>query len=365
MDGSPSTRRRLLRDSAATVGAVAIGALSGCSGIGLGGSRERTDRPAYAAWLPAPARVLRDPEAADDRTTRALRRAYPFRSTAYDDVAAYLDETGRTVAGSVDAAPGDYETQYADGRVHPVLDVGPADAGLQVRSNRGLSVLETDLDDAAAVEAFEAYDDNSFERVGEYEGYSLLGAADAPWVAAVADGTVVEAFENSGGRGPVLREPRAAVEAVVDAREGEDGSRYVQSTDAMADLADHLGDATFVRGVVSTLRPAADTDSATGTAPPNGSDSATGTPGPSSDGAPVAEGTALTIDADAARARHVVVFGSADAADPDAVDFGEPPLDDWTDVSTSVEGRAVVAEGARETAAVLAVEAQLTETSVG
>ncbi|QPV62168.1 hypothetical protein I7X12_15675 [Halosimplex litoreum] len=309
--------------------------------------------------MPAPERVLRDPEAADDRATRGLRRTYPFRTVAYDDVAAYLDETGRTVADSVDTAPGDYETQYADGHVHPVLDVGPADARLGVRSIRGISVLETDLDDATAVEAFEAYEDNDFERVGEYEGYTLLGAARGPWVAAVADGTVVEAFENSGGRGPVLREPRAAVEAVVEARAGEDGSRYVESTEAVAALVDRLGDATLVSGTVTPEGTAADTDSPTGTA------RTPETSGTVSEGDPLAEGTALTIDGETTTARHVAVFGSADAADPDAVGGDGSPFADWSNASTSVDGRAVVAEGTRETAAVLDIESGPVETADG
>jgi hypothetical protein len=281
--------------------------------------------------------VLRSPEDADDPAVATQRRYYPFRATVYDDVAAHLEATGARAAGPLNATEDDYETPYEGGYVHPVLDVRPDDVGLAVRSNRGLSVLETSLDDDAIVAAFEAYErePRPFERVGEYEGYTLLSVPESPWTVGVRDGVVLEGFVAVGFPGPVLRDPRAVVEALVDARGGE--GRYVERVDALGELVEQLGSGTLVDGAV---RP---------TAMDSGAANATPTTPERDD--PVATGTAVSVDGETARARHVAVFASASAASVDALD--REPFGNWDDVETSTDGRVVVVEGTRDADSVL------------
>jgi hypothetical protein len=283
--------------------------------------------------------VLRDPEDADDPAVATQRRYYPFRATDYDEVAAHLEATDARAAGPLNATRDDYETPYEGGYVHPVLDVGPRDVGLEVRSNRGLSVLETSLDDDAIVAAFEAYErePRPFERVGEYEGYTLLSVPESPWTVGVRDGVVVEGFVAVGFPEPVLREPQAVVEAFVDARAGE--GRYVERDDALGELVAHLGSGTFVNGAVHPTATHAGGANSTATPPTTGTSD------------PVATGTAVSVDGEAARARHVAVFASASAASVDALD--RDPLADWDDIEMSTDGRVVVVEGTRDAESVL------------
>jgi hypothetical protein len=339
---SRSVSRRRLLGTGAALGTATLAGLAGCSAAEFGFAGEAGDGdpglPEYGTWLPAPGEVFLDPEEAGADGAAVMRSYYPFRATDWTDVAARLEATGREAAGPFDAEDGDYETAYEDGHVHPVLAVGPADVGLEVRSNRGLSVLETGLEDPAIVEAFEAYErePSRFERVGEYEGYTLLSVPGSPWTVGVRDGVVVEGFTTGMPSGPLFEEPRDVVEGIVDAREGE--GRYVDADDDLDELVRRLGTGTFVTaGTRSAGIPAV---------AGNATDGGTATPTP--EPGPVATGTGTTIDDGTATLRYVAVFGSASAASVEVLARNGSPWSDWEGVETSTDGRAVVVEGTRE-----------------
>jgi hypothetical protein len=332
-----TTRRRLLRRGGATLGGATLAGLAGCSAVDPGFvGDDDPELPEYATWLPAPDRVLLDPADAEDEQAATLRRFYPFAVRNWPDVGARLETLGVEAEGNFAADEDDFVTEYEDGHVHPVLPLGPRDAGLEVTSNRGLSVLETGMDDSAVVEAFERHEraPEPFERVGEYEGYELLAVPDSPWTVGVRDGVVVEGFQSAGFPMPVLREPRAVVEAVVDARNGED--RYVDADGAVDTLVSHLGTGTYVRGQTYP-GPTATSGS--------GADE-TATPAPT----PLVDGTARTLDGETFENRFVAVFESASAASVErlSAERSERPFEDWSDVETRVEGRAVVVTGTSE-----------------
>ena len=338
-----TTRRRLLRRGGTALGVASLTGLAGCSTLGAGFLGSDADLPGYATWLPAPAEAFLDPGTAENRRTAVLRTFYPFRATDWADVDARLAATGRAVAGPVDAEGNDYETAYEDGHVHPVLDVGPGEVGLEVRSNRGLSVLETGLEDSTIVEAFGTYErePSRFERDGEYEGWAVLSAPESPWTVGVRDGVVVEGFGTGLPAGPLFDEPRDVVEGIVDARSGE--GRYVDANDALGELVAHLGTGTFLTAATrSSGIPAAEG---------NATDDATATPTP--EPGPVATGTRTTVGGETASVRYVAVFDSASAASVGTLARNGSPWSDWRDVETSTDGRAVVVEGTRESAALL------------
>jgi hypothetical protein len=337
-----TTRRRLLRRGGATLGGAALAGLAGCSAAEFG-FVGGDDLPEYATWLPAPDRVLLDPTDAGDEQAATLRRFYPFSVRNWPDVGARLEAAGVEAEGNFEADEDDFVTEYEDGHVHPVLPLGPRDAGLEVASNRGLSVLETGMDDSAVVEAFEGYRTvpEPFERVGEYEGYELLALSDSPWTVGVRNGMVVEGFQSAGFPTPILRDPRAVVEAVVDARNGS--GRYVEANDALGELVSHLGIGTYVDGNTYSRAIGGSVDGSGGNAT-GGSE--TETPEPE----PLVTGTATTLDAERTTARFVAVFESAEVASTEhlSTERNERPFEDWEDVESRVDGRTVVVEGTRE-----------------
>jgi hypothetical protein len=330
----PSTsRRRLLRTGGTLLGAGVLSAFAGCSSIDLGGLGTGGDTPEYATWLPAPSEVLLNPADAEDSQGEVVRSYYPFVATDWNAVGDRLEAQGREAAGSFEAKGDDYETEYEDGHVHPVLSVGPRDAGLEVYSNRGLSVLETGMDDEAVVEAFETRADRTetFESAGEYEGWTLLSAEEAPWTVGVRDGTLVEGFQSAGFPTPILRETPEAVKAILDARNGE--GRYVDANADLEALLSKLGTGTFVTGATRPAGLVEAEDSGTPTRTERPTIRATG------------EATRFTEDG--VRARYAAVFASAEGASVERVTRNGEPWRGWEGVETEVDGRVVVAEGSR------------------
>lgn len=159
------TRRALLRRGTAAATTATLANLAGCSAVEsvVDGS---PDVPYPATWLPAPDRVF-----ASD--TDPAQRWYPFRARCLDELAAYLREREASFESTA---------LYQDGKAHPVLDIEPSQAGMEIRfGGRGLSVLETDLLADDIIEAFQTPEQGEpirepFEPLGEYEGYRLLGA---------------------------------------------------------------------------------------------------------------------------------------------------------------------------------------------
>ncbi|MFC7136177.1 hypothetical protein ACFQRB_05620 [Halobaculum litoreum] len=130
------SRRELLRGGAAAATAGLAG-LAGCSAVESVVDGD-PDVPEYATWLPAPARVYEDDTDDDDLF-------YIAHARRFDLLAPYLDAHGEAYAR---------QWLYQDGKAHPVVDVDPADAGLEVRPDDGLSMLETNMPDEAVIEAF-------------------------------------------------------------------------------------------------------------------------------------------------------------------------------------------------------------------
>jgi hypothetical protein len=279
--------------------------------------------------------VFRDPAATDEEPAARFRTHYPFSVTDWSAVGDRLEAQGREAAGQTEAEGDDYETEYGDGHVHLVLPVGPRDAGLEVYSNRGLSVFESGMDDAAVVDAFEAHRPESlgFARDGEYEEWTLLRSEGGDWTVGVRDGTVVEGFlPGITGMEPPFDDTRDIVEGVVDARGGE--NRYVDADGDLGALVSHLGTGAFVSGATRPVeRPSSDGNETDGPATPSARPGVRAT------------GEATGYDDGTVRGRYVAVFESADGAAVDRVPESDEPWSEWEDVETSVDGRTVVAEG--------------------
>jgi hypothetical protein len=282
-----------------------LASLAGCSGDGsvTDGS---PDVPYPATWLPAPDRVF----AAD--TDPALRW-YPFRARRFDELAAYLEDRSASFESTA---------LYQDGKAHPVLDVEPSQATMEIRTGgRGLSILETDLRADDIVGAFQTPErgepiQEAFEPLGEYEGYRLLGAPDADWVVGVDAGVVVEAFESMTP--DPIGDKRTAVEATIDARNGE--GRYTDADETLAGVVRRLGTGT----VVSAEPPAVE--------------------GGDDEGEPTASGTVRT-SADTENATRVVAFATTDAAESFASDPQSDATRTWEDAAVSRDGRFVTITG--------------------
>lgn len=281
--------------------------LSGCADFQLDGS---PDVPTYATWLPAPERVFEDPESSDDE---AVVGWYPFRARRLDELAAYYESRDATFERTA---------LYQDGTMaHPVLDIGPSDAYLEVRGGgRGLSVLETDLLEDDIVAAFRTPESGEpvrepFEEVGEHRGYRLLAAPDGNWVVGVDGGVVVEAFASMGA-GPLrLREKRSVCAAIIDARAGQ--GRYTGADRPLEELVQRLGTGTVISGSRNPTAGAGD---------------------------PLATGVAHTTE-ETENAREVRVFDGADVAEAHEVDTDAGTTGGWSDATVTRDGRAVVVEG--------------------
>jgi hypothetical protein len=311
----PSTSRRaFLRRGGAALAAAASAGLAGCSDAvpSLGsGSSAGGDLPAYATWFPAPELLLTGP-ATDGEDGYSMW--YPLEVRRFDELAAYYADGG----GSFEP-----EQLYQDGTAHPVLDIEPREAGTEVSNSRGMAVLETGRDEADVVGAFEAYDDptGTFEVAGEYEEFTMLSFTGAEWVVGVDGGTVVEAFTMSSL--PFVGDKRAAVEAIIDARAGE--NRYVDADELLDGLVRRLGAGMRVFVHPPTPEP---TDT-------NETEKAS---------EPVAWGTAYTATT-ARNARYVAAFETGTAAAADEAGGAEHPTAGWSDRSVTRDGRWVVVTG--------------------
>ncbi|WP_136592016.1 hypothetical protein [Salinigranum halophilum] len=299
------TRRALLRRGTTAATTAALASLAGCSGVGsiIDGS---PDVPYPATWLPAPGRVF-----ASD--TDPAQRWYPFRARRFDELAAYLHDRGRAFES---------EERYRDGNAHPVLDIEPSQAGMELRAGgRGLSVLETDLLDDTIIEAFQTPESSEpikepFGRLGEYEGYRLFGAPDTDWVVGIKAGVVIEAFASMAP--DPLGDKRAAVEAIIDARDGE--GRYTDTDETLAGVVRRLGTGMTVRAG----------------SPPVGGDA--------SDGDPAASGTART-SAETENATRVLAFETRADAEAFAADPQSDVTRTWNETAVSRDGRFVTIIG--------------------
>jgi hypothetical protein len=295
----------LLRRGTTTATAAALVGLAGCSDAGsvTDGS---PDVPFPATWLPAPDRVF----AAD---TDPAQRWYPFRARRFDELAAFLDDRGTSFEST---------ELYQDGKAHPVLDIEPGQAYVEIRAGgRGLSILETTLLADDIIEAFQTPERGEpirepFEPLGEYEGYRLLGAPDADWVVGVEGGVVVEAFASMTP--DLLGDKRTAVEAIIDARNGE--GRYTDADETLAGVVRRLG-----TGMIVSAEPP-------------------GVEGGDTDDEPTASGTAHT-NAGTENATRVLAFATSDAAAEFASDPRSRATRTWDDTAVSRDGRFVTVTG--------------------
>lgn len=317
--GRRTTRRRLLRGVAASVGIASLGGLSGCSALAGGG------QPAYASWLPALDVVYADEgEESEETQTPPLSTEYlPFQASTYDGVADYETETGRTYAGV-----------ERDGSVDSVLDAWPEDVAFRMRSSLGFQVTETELEQDRIAAAYEEWDDE-LEREQTDDETVRLRNSDESWVITVEGGRVVEAWEEAWRR--PLRLPRRIVEGL---RATGAGSRegLVETDDGVATLTDRLGSATALNGRAHERVSESD-------------------PEVGQFRGQVASGEAWTVDGSTTELQEVFVF-DADAevpveeveayADPDR----EPEtgaVEGWADVSVTTGDRTVVVEGQMDT----------------
>jgi hypothetical protein len=299
------TRRAVLRRGTAAATTAALASLAGCSGVGsvIDGS---PDVPYPATWLPAPDRVF-----APD--TDPAQRWYPFRARRFDELAAYLRDREASFESTA---------LYRGDKAHPVLDIEPSQAGMEIRAGgRGLSVLETDLLADDVIEAYRAPESGEpiqepFDRLGEHEGHRLFGAPDTEWVVGVDAGVVVEAFASMSP--DPLGDKRAVVEAIIDARDGE--GRYTDTDETLAGVVRRLGTGMTVRAGSPAV---GDVDA---------------------DGEPTASGIART-SAETENATRVLAFETRDAAEAFTSDPQSDATRTWEDTVVSRDGRFVTITG--------------------
>jgi hypothetical protein len=297
------TRRTLLRCGKTAATTAALVGLAGCSEAGsiIDGS---PDVPYPATWLPAPDRVF-----ASD--IDPAQRWYPFRARRFNDLATYLQDRGASFEPTA---------LYQDGKAHPVLDIEPNQAVIEIRAGgRGLSILETNLLSEEIIEAFQTPESGepiqeAFTSLGEYDGYRLLGASDTDWVVGIKAGVVVEAFASMTP--DPLGDKRTAVEAIIDARDGE--GRYTATDETLAGVVRRLGTGMTVRA---------------------GSPSVGGT-----DAEPIASGTAHT-SAEMENATRVLAFETREDAETFAADPQSEEVSTWEELTTSRDGRFVTITG--------------------
>lgn len=305
MEEPSCTRRTLLRRGKTAATTATLVGLAGCSGVVsvIDGSH---DVPYPATWLPAPDRVF-----ASD--TDLGQRWYPFRVRRFDELATYLQDRGASFESTA---------LYQDGKAHPVLDIEPNRAAMEIRAGgRGLSVLETGLLAEEIVEEFQTPESGesiqkAFEPLGEYEGYRLFGAADTDWVVGTKAGVVVEAFASMAP--DPLDDKRAAVKAIIDARDGE--GRYTATDETLAGVVRRLGTGMTVR------------------AEPPGVGVA------DADGEPTASGTAHT-NAETENATRVLAFETREDAETFAADPQPDQMRTWEEIAISRDGRFVTITG--------------------
>jgi hypothetical protein len=299
------TRRAVLHRGTTAATTATLASLAGCSSLGsvIDGS---PDVPYPATWLPAPDRVF----TAD---TDPAQRWYPFRARRFDELAAYLRDRGASFESTA---------LYQDGKAHPVLDIEPSQASMEIRAGgRGLSVLETELLAEDIIEAFQTPEPGEpiqepFEPLGEYDGYRLFGAPDTDWVVGVEGGVVVEAFASMAP--DPLGDKRAAVEAIIDARDGE--GRYTDVDETLAGVVRRLG-----TGMTVYVEPPA-------------------VGGVDADGEPTASGTVRT-SAETENATRVLAFAASDAAEAFASDPRSDATRTWEETMVSRDGRFVTIAG--------------------
>jgi hypothetical protein len=257
--------------------------------------------------MPAPEEVFVE-------NTKTEQRWYPVRARQFDELAAY-HQARDTVFGT--------EALYQDGKAHPVVDVAPSEAGVEIRAGgRGMSVLETDLSADAIIEAFEtptstAAIEEPFESLGEYEEYQVYGAPAGNWVMGVNEGVIVEAFSTGGPS--LLTDKQAVVEALIDAQDGD--QQYISEHEMLRGIFQRLGSGMIVQaGALAT-----DVDSDEQTAEPIGS------------------GLAYT-SADSENATRVYAFKTAAAAESFSRDQSDVARD-WEATSVSRDGKFVTITG--------------------
>jgi len=305
------SRRRVLRQGSAATLLGALVGISGCSSSILEPNNSR-ELPNYATWAPAPDRLFGDTE------SQFSSRWYPFRARRFGELAAYLSRREESFEDT---------TLYQDGMAHPVLDVEPSDAGMELRGGgRGISVLETSLSEEDVIEAYQTPESGEpitdpFESIGEYEGYRLLSGAEGDWVIGVNDGLVVEAF-SSATQDP-LGEKRPVVEAIIDARAGE--GRYVDAERSLSELVHRLGS-----GIIISIDPPVQRSESNAEAMEYSE--------------PIASGVTYSA-AETRNARQVLAFASKETAGKFADSPNTDPSRAWLDVSVSREDRYVEISG--------------------
>lgn len=299
------TRRTLFRQGKTAATTAALVGLAGCSEVGsiIDGS---PDVPYPATWLPAPTRVF-----ASD--TDPAQRWYPLRVRRISELETYLHDRGTSFEATA---------LYQDGKAHPVLDIEPNEAVIEIRAGgRGLSVLETGLLTEEIVELFQAPESggpiqDAFASLGEYEGYRLLGSPDTDWVVGIKAGVVVEALPSmSPDR---LGSKRGAVEAIIDARGGE--GRYTAVDETLAGVVRRLGTGMTVRAGSPAIKLTDD------------------------DHGPTANGTAHT-SAETENATQVLAFETQEDAKKFAADPQSDAIRMWKETTTSRDGRFVTVTG--------------------
>jgi len=312
------TRRSVLKTGAAVGGLAVTGSLAGCSDL-LGGGG-----PGYTNWLYAPGAPGDGGNGNESQDGNGGAEENHYFFTFINDSKVRANEDNFDEDYNESDQIGGYPLEQMG-----IDDYDDIDSRVTIGIG-GTTVVEGSFSQDDVVGQLES---NEFEADGEYSGYAIYTGSSGfggSQAIAIDGGTAVSAQGSGFSQAP---EPRASIEAVIDADQGEE-DRYVDVNEDMEVLTDELGNGVVILG--STQAEAEESNVANGTF-----------------AGQVAGGQVAEINGDTTTQTYVLVF-----ADSDDVDTGQ--VEEWTttanqtfqmvsDVSVSASGRVVTVTGEGET----------------
>lgn len=300
MSGDELTRRRMMRNATAAVGAATLAGSAGCLGslpfVGGGAG-------AYKKWLPDPGELNSESD--------HYRFSYIDMSTIVDNEDEFDEGTIEDIEGVEDIwSPVSVDWDETS-------DLIFFQAAYVVQGDFSKDDVVSDLED-------EDWDDDT-----DHEGFTIMLDEGEDRGMAVSDGTIVITSAFQG-------DPVDQAETIIDTSNGDE-DRYVDEEEDMKALVNALGGGTVVRG--GTMEEVDEGQAESGRFDHQ-----------------VAQGRTMRVNGETSKVRYVVVYEEKDDVDTgDLEDWVEEnedtdqEFDDVEDVSYKQNGRTGIIEGTMDT----------------